>query len=41
LIESGIQPLEQIPASVAQLTSKAIEQAREVGNQIRQRVGPS
>jgi hypothetical protein len=41
-IESSIQPLEQqLPATVTQLTTKAIGQAREVRSQIRQRVTAS
>ena len=38
-VESTLQPLEErLPASVTQLTTRAREQAREVRNQIRQRV---
>jgi hypothetical protein len=41
-IETSIQPLEQqLPATVTQLTAKAIGQAREVRSQIRQRVSAS
>jgi hypothetical protein len=41
-IETSLQPLEaQLPAAVTQLTTKACEQAREVRNQIRQRVASS
>ena len=38
-VESTLQPLEErLPASVTQLTTRAREQAREMRNQIRQRV---
>jgi hypothetical protein len=41
-IESSLQPLEaQLPATVAQLTTKALEQTRGVRSQIRQRVTAS
>lgn len=41
-IETSLQPLEQqLPATVTQLTAKAIGQAREVRSQIRQRVTAS
>ncbi len=41
-IESSLHPLEaQLPASVTQLTTKALEQTREVRSQIRQRVTTS
>jgi hypothetical protein len=38
-IEASIQPLEeQLPPAVSLLTTKALEQTREVRSQIRQRV---
>ena len=41
-VETSFQPLEeQLPATVTQLTGKAFDQAREVRNQIRQRVVPA
>jgi hypothetical protein len=41
-IETSLQPLEaQLPATVTQLTTKALEQTREVRSQIRQRVTTS
>ena len=41
-IETSLQPLEaQLPATVTQLTTRAIEQAREVRTQIRHRVASS
>jgi hypothetical protein len=41
-IESSLQPLEaQLPATVTQLTTKALEQTRGVRSQIRQRVTAS
>jgi len=39
LIETSIRPLEeQLPTAVTQLTTKALDQSREVRSQIRQRV---
>jgi hypothetical protein len=41
-LETSMQPLEeQLPPTVTQVTSKAFGQAREVRNQIRQRVVPA
>ena len=41
-LETSMQPLEeQLPPTVTQVTSKAFDQAREVRNQIRQRVVPA
>ena len=41
-VETKFQPVEeQLPPQVTQLTSKAFDQAREVRNQIRQRVVPA
>jgi len=41
-VETKFQPVEeQLPDQVTQLTTKAFDQAREVRNQIRQRVVPA
>jgi hypothetical protein len=41
-VETSLQPLEeQLPPTVTQLTTKALDQAREVRSHIRQRVVPS
>ena len=41
-VETKFQPVEeQLPTQVTQLTTKAFDQAREVRNQIRQRVVPA
>jgi len=41
-IENRLQPLEdQLPPAVTHLTTKALDQAREVRSQIRQRVTPA
>ncbi|MGO8861803.1 MAG: hypothetical protein ACLQRH_13705 [Acidimicrobiales bacterium] len=42
LIETSIRPLEeQLPTAVTQLTTKALDQSREVRSQIRQRTASS
>ena len=42
LLETSFQPVEeQLPPTVTKVTSKAFDQAREVRNQIRQRVVPA